>query len=570
MKKILILIVLLISFNLSAQTFSSSLKSSVIKSLKVFDSSKSEITPTPALKYDYIIEAYKKETGYLEVTLKSSKDGAQDEIFSLKPLSLDLFKPKFETNFKKIVDSNEEFNSSEIIFNEAKISVLFAQLISFERTEEERPVVANITLLEKIPVKVYYARPKENDKNKSTCEERKDYIIKFLEDARLELTFYNGFIEKVELEGKLMESPVRFTNLFSIGISSTDGIRKFSNHKLQSFNYFFYQPETKKEEGDDKIVRHRNSEDQCSWYLDVNFSDIIDYDREIDINANDISPEPTKLVLDAVQKSTKLYKPESTKLFEAVVFSDFFGVFDEKNPNGIIQTEIAKKFYINTKRIQNRWYSYILPPAWYSDAIGLAEYVNLNARFTKIEENNKFLKPEENSDNKFFSPIKLKQHESLSIGFDFNFLSFENQNKKINTHIDLGLNYGRSGLEFSEQKQEYLNTITGSANISFHIMPEKRYGFIASNRLSRFEVLNEDLIVNNEFSLSSLENGELSSPKNWFNTSQFEFYLNTSSTGKLFIRYSLVTELDDWDNNFSQFQFGYSFYILKQNGKIKG
>ena len=67
--------------------------------------------------------------------------------------------------------------------------------------------------------------------------------------------------------------------------------------------------------------------------------------------------------------------------------------------------------------------------------------------------------------------------------------------------------------------------------------------------------------------LKSLEDAELVKPKQWFNKTQFEFFVNTSNTGKLFIRYNLVTELEDWDNNFSQFQFGYSFYLLKQNGK---
>ena len=99
--------------------------------------------------------------------------------------------------------------------------------------------------------------------------------------------------------------------------------------------------------------------------------------------------------------------------FEAIVYSDFFGVFDEENPNGIIQTEISKRFYINTKRKQHQWYSYFLPPAWYSDAIGLVEYINLNAKFSKIEENNKFLKPEQINDVNYFSPLRIKQHEFL-------------------------------------------------------------------------------------------------------------------------------------------------------------
>ncbi|WP_298497678.1 hypothetical protein [uncultured Algibacter sp.] len=567
MKKLAILFILMFPIIINAQTFSASLSDKILRSYE--DNAGKSVKP--AIKFSYVIEANKKETDYIEITLKSSNDDVTDEVFSLKPLSIDLFKPKFQLHYSKIVKASEGIQAMQNLdYNDALISILFAKLISFERTEDERPVVANITLLDNIPIKVYYANNSGGNAN-INCKSKKDspYKVKFLEEARLELTFYSGFIEKVELAGKLMDNPVRFSNLFSIGISSSDGIRKFSNHSLESFNSYFYIPETSEGAKDDKILRHRSSMNQCSWTLDVNFSDIIDYDREIDINANDISPEPTKLVLDAIQKTTKLYKPESTKLFEAIVYSDFFGVFDDKNPNGIIQTEVAKKFYINTKRKQNKWYSYILPPAWYSHAIGLVEYVNLNAKFSKIEENNKFLKAEQLDDVNYFSPLSIKQHESFSIGVDINLVSFENQNKKINTFIDFGWNYGRSGIEFSEEDQIFLNTITGSANIAFHIIPEKRYGFIANNRISRFMILNDDLIKANSFSLKSLKNGELEDPNKWLNSSQIEFYLNTSSTGKLFIRYSLVSDLKDFDNNFSQFQFGYSFFILQQNGKIK-
>lgn len=570
MKRLFIPLFFLITLNLTCQTFSASLSDSIIISYENKDGT--AISEAPSLQYSYVIEASKKETGYLEIILKSSKNDAKNETFSLKPLSLDLFVPKFKIHYKNLIQNSENTTFKEEEFNESYISILFARLVSFERTEEQRPIVANISLKDNIPVVITYFVKDENESDgdseiRNVCGEKtkfkKHKHVAEINNPKVELTFYNGFIEKVELETKVYGTPVRFSNLFSIGISSSKGIRKFTNHKLQSFfSYTFNKV-------DSTIRKSRVTDCVPAEVLEINFSDIIDYDREIDINANDISPEPTKLVLDGIQKSTKLYKPESTKLFEAVVYSDFFGVFDEESPNGIIQTEVSKKFYINTKRKSRKWYSYIFPPSWYSDAVGVGEYINLNARFTKIEENNKFLKSEEVNDLSFFSPLRIKQHESFSIGGDVNLLSFENQNRKINTYIDLGWNYGRSGLEFSEQNQEFLNTITGSANIAFHFIPEKRYGFIASNRISRFVILNDELIERNGFSLASLDNTELSDSNDWLNSTEIEFYLNTSSTGKLFIRYTLITELDNWDNNFSQFQFGYSFFILRQNGKFK-
>jgi len=568
-KQVLVGLIALMSLQLTAQTFSSSLSPRIIDITKAFDASNVQIATPLTLQHDYSIEANKKETGYLELTIRSSKNGIQSEIFSLKPLSIGLFTPKFKKNFQKIVEASEGFSASSLVFDDAKISILFAQLISFERTEEQRPIVAKISLLENIPVTLFYY-------NESTSSTKKNLIGKTiavpqsevitLDKAKVELTFYNGFIEKVELESEIFGTKVRFSNLFSIGISSSDGIRKFNTHKLQSFNTYRYE----KTEGSEKIVRAIGTRDAPVYPLEINFADIIDYDREIDINANDISPEPTKLVLDEVQKSTKLYKAASTKLFEAIVYSDLFGIFDEENPNGIIQTEASKKFYINTKRIRKHGLWHLIPFTWLSDAVGAGEYINLNAKLTKIEENNKFLSAIERGGINYFSPITIKQHESFSIGGDVNLVFFESQNKKLNTTVDLGLNYGRSGLSLIEENQLFLNTITGSANVTFHVIPEKRYGFIASNRFSYFSILNDDIINNAEnFVIQSLENGALASPNNWLNSTQLSFYLSTSVTGKLFVRYTLMTELEDWDNNFSQFQFGYSFYILKQNGKIK-
>lgn len=526
----------------NAQKFSKSVSSDVFKDLKVINPTDGLIQSKQTLQKDYIIEAVKTETKYFQIDIISSNN--VKKTFLLHPLSFDLFKSKFKNYYKEAVAEAEGITidpSTE--FNELEISFLFAQLITFERTEEERPIVANITLKDNIPVKI----------TKSDTEN--DFEIVNLEKAKLELTFFNGFIEKVELETKVYNTKVRFTNLYSIGISSSNGIKGFVNNNILSFYKYTFK--------DSALIR-----DTEGYYLSINFADVIDYDREIDINANDISPEPTKLLLDETQKETKLYKEESTKLFEAIVYSDFLGVFDSENPNGIIQTEVAKKFYINTHRYQitskGRWLGLLFPPIAFSEGYGWFEYVDVSAKLSKIEENNKFLNPETLNGTSYFSPLSIMQHQSFSIGGDVNLLYFENQNKKINTNLDIGLRYGRSGLQLDENTQQFFNSITTSLELGFQFIPEKRYGFLATANLMYFQVYNDD-----GFNLMSLEDDVLVKPKQWFNKTQFEFFVNTSTTGKLFIKYNLVTELEDWDNNYSQFQFGYSFYLLKQNGKSK-
>jgi hypothetical protein len=569
------------SLCIGAQTFSKSIPNTVLENSNMLldDSS------TSVLQQNYIIEANKNDSHYFTVILKS--DNGKEKSFNIHPLSLDLFSAKFKTTFLKLISDAETFPTGKSLsnntsFNKLEISMLFAQLITFERTEDERPVVANITLKEDIPIRMRYhktdkyklsistERAKLNPADGSTLSDNdrkhieaeieakrnaKDslVVIKTISDAVLELTFYNGYIEKVELETELFFKKIRFTNTYSIGISSSNGIKNFTkNHILSFYEYV--------------LVNGTLTRDYNGSHLEINFADIIDYDREIDINANDISPEPTKLRLDDTQKATKLYKEQSTKLFEAVVYSDFLGVFDAENPNGILQTEVAKKFYINTNRYEitskGRFLGLLFPPIAFSEGYGWFEYLDVSAKISKLEENNKFLEADTLNGESYFSPLRIMQHQSFSIGADINLLYLENQNKKINTNLDLGLRYGRSGLRINDNSEDFFNSITTTLEMGFQFIPEKRYGFIVSAQAIYFQVYNDD-----GFMLKSLEDAELVKPKQWFNKTQFEFFVNTSNTGKLFIRYNLVTELEDWDNNFSQFQFGYSFYLLKQNGK---
>ncbi|QXP78301.1 MULTISPECIES: hypothetical protein [Winogradskyella] len=578
---LLIFTLLIFSLGLHSQTFSKSINKDIVVNQKIFIDGSGT---THQLTKNYYVRAEKDEaTDYLIIDLISDDpDNADDtqkkESFKIYPLSIEVFSTSFKQAYKDLVEKSELITvDSSTQFKDLEISLLFVELIAFERTENERPVVANITLKKNIPVKIKYKytpqynreiedlkladdatdeAKKEKDKKRKALEEEGDGLVELckINSAKLELTFYNGFIEKIELEAEIKSAKVRFTNLYSIGISSTSGIRKFVKNNIQSFYSY-------KEEAGDTLVR-----DSEGSMLSINFADVIDYDREIDINANDISPEPTKLVLTSLDDKTVLYKEESTKLFEAIVYSDFLGVFDAENPNGILQTEVAKKFYINTNRGEvSKIGSYLLSPflpALFAEGYGFFEYLDVSAKISKLEENNKFLNADTLNGEWYFSPLKIMQHESFSIGADLNILYLENQNKKINTNFDIGLRYGRSGLQIDENTQEFFNSITTTAKLGFQFIPEKRYGFLASIKAQYFQIYNDD-----GFNVMSLNNNSLVRPNQWFNQTQFQFFVNTSTTGKLFIRYNLMTEMEDWDNNFSQFQFGYSFYLLKQNEK---
>lgn len=124
------------------------------------------------------------------------------------------------------------------------------------------------------------------------------------------------------------------------------------------------------------------------------------------------------------QKAAKLYKEESSRLFEAVVYTDFFGVFDEASPNGIIQTEVNKRFNVETSRLDmgNKCWAFLFPPLFLAEGIGFFQFFDAKFRYSKIEKNNKFLLPQsyENLDQNgsvistefYYSPLLLYQHRN--------------------------------------------------------------------------------------------------------------------------------------------------------------
>jgi hypothetical protein len=531
-----------------SQNFSISLPSEIQNNAQIINPDNSRASHT---LQDYIIDARIKDDGFFEITIKDMQ--GKNEKFDLKPLAFPIFKTKFINSLKKIVSESEGKTLSTSSVSELGVSTLFARLVTYNNTESERPTVAKITLRDDIPVKF---------KNSNDFVLNSSNVQEYLTDVKVELSFYEGFIEKIEVEGKFFNEKVRFSNLYSIGISSSQGIRDFFKHNLESFQKYTF------DKSNNKITRDYLSTD--ADYMQINLSNIIDYDREVDVNANDISPEPIKLILDSEQNTTKLYKEESTKLFEAIVYSDFLGVFDEENPNGIIQTEIQKRFNLNTnrKQIQGKFklLSLLFLPIIYSEGYGFFEYIDVKASLSKIEENNKYLNPGNLGNVSYFSPLNIFQHQSFSIGGNVNIMTLENQNKKINTFLNSGLEYGRSGLQITPDENLFLNTMTIPLELKMHFVPEKRYGFIASNKLIYYKIFDD-----NSINLQSIdkENNTLVDPENWLNRTELQFYVNTSKTGKLFVRYGFVTEFNNWDNNFSQFQFGYSFYLFQRNGKKK-
>ncbi|KAA1245966.1 hypothetical protein [Aquimarina sp. RZ0] len=599
------------------------------------------------VKIKYAID----EDGFYEIEMIYQETPTK---FKLKPLTYPSFQSKFKMYLRNLLESRKNMDGNNFTLKLLKdintkkfknLSVTeFAKIVTFFNTEEERPQVATIYLKDTINV---YSSVRQETLNST--------LIGVLKNATAEITFYDGFIEKVQIRGVVKNQAVTFSNKYSIGISSTKNIKKLSTVMLYSEDRFTkdiiynsriqienilddYLPDsyindvTKQKEAFTKLLsklliekyiesdeikieplllelkskfeKNKKKEFKAALLklyseilrlesikqqpkvvsLKINLSDVIRYVKKVDVNANDVSPKKQLVLLDSeAQKKTKLYKEESTRLFEAIVYTDFLSLFDEENPNGLVQTEVNKRFNINTRRKGlNKWAGIIPPffPGLIIEGVGFFQYFDAQLQVSKIEKNNKFLEAEtgmllnENgivvTSNPFFTPLSLLQHRNYAIGGILNIINMENQNAKLNMYFNAGFLFGRSGFvpvgvannpDITEGV--FVNNIEIPIEYKFHLLPEKRFSISLTDRLSWFENLDADI------PLSSIEDQLVTSQNRWLNSFNIDLNLDTSSTGKLFLRYKLIHEFDNINNNFSQLQFGYSFYFLKSNGVKK-
>lgn len=515
-----------------------------------------------------VLKAFQDENGFTHIVVNNGIEDLEEIL--LKPFSYELFKAKVRFNILSTLEQNaavpEDFIKTDL---DAVLLGLYSEINSYFNTVNERPEAATVNLKSRVRV---YADLQYKDDNDSKKTKSFGTLIGELKNCEVVMTFYAGFIEKIEVHAELYGNAIQLSNKYSIGVSSERNVQSFNTIKL--FTKFPYDIALEEVGGalnytdpthqtlaniDDKeykvtITPQKRKLDTEGYSLSqetrkadvyVYLNDLISYERYVDVNANDISPTKQRIVLDQQQKTTKLYKEESTKLFEAVVYSDLLAAVNEENPSGVIQTEVAKKFNINTARND-----------FLGGGAGMFEYLDARILYSKIEADNKFNLPTDGT----FKMLDLFNHRNFTVGGLLNIFSIEEQDLKLNIFYDSGVEFSRSGYKLNaDDDEEHINALQWSHQLKFHLFPEKRYGIVFRDKLFYYEILEND----SDF----LE--LLNKKKDWFNVIELSAYLDIATSAKVFVKYALVHELSDLDNNFSRFQIGTAFYFLQKNRKDK-
>lgn len=479
------------------------------------------------------LKTQKSDEGYHQFVLET-RDTA--DTFLIYSFNYEIFEAAFRESMKTLTASDSLQDTAYALPLKEQAMRLFYELKAEERVQvADRTPIAGI-LKTKKQVNLI--------KNKDT--------IGVVDIREIDVELYEGFIEVIKVNGTVNDRSYRFENRYGIGFSTKGNFNNLSSVRLWDMDKNVY----------------------------INLGELLDYDYGVGKMTRDFSPGNDTIKVMGGEEAT-LYKDQTSKLFEAVVFSDFLGI-DKDKPNGLIQTELSKRINTNTYRAQT-WHKLDFAFQGY----GFFQYVRPFVAISKVEENNRYHSPLRNDSvfsspagndtmlaRSFITPIEALNHQNLSLGVDVNLIYLDNPEMKFNISINGGFRFNRTSIRDSLRilregeivatglvKEFGISYYTVYPEIVIHFMPEERFGLILTNRwqciLPGFDT---PLLTSFDRKLQSQ-----AKLNRWVNTIEVMAYAKTGENGRLFARWRQTNQLGNPIHNFHQVQVGYSFYLLKRH-----
>lgn len=370
---------------------------------------------------------------------------------------------------------------------------------------------------------------------------------------KVSILFERGHLERIQAWVQNRNGGLDiYENIYAIGFTSIDNFKKFNKMRL--------------------FVRSRNTV-KCIYLSDV----ITSYDNLLDLYTRDYSPADT-VINDFIPANGPivLYKAQSTRLFETRVFSDLQGV-SEKEPNGLIQIEIARKFNLNTNRLQ------LTARGDYN----LFTYINLSGAISKIEkkarylplQNEKTIQNDVITSPSYATNLDLRRYENASLQLDVNTFLIDYPDSKITAYLDLGIRYGHIPVEDtiftvangvlskSEKPDQFSgHTVTFMLpKINIEFFSERRVGFnVVYNFNHTYALTNNKFKQIMSYAKSDLNN--ILTERKARNSHMAEVFLRAETSrdgnGQLFFRSRFFWQKGDANTFFSQVQLGYAYNII--------
>lgn len=504
-------------------------------------------------------------------------NGAGDEKlkFENTPSSKDDFKPEISISSANEaafyvemlnVFKGKNPNFQTTVIREQAIKMLAKIAGTVETVDDENMNTAKIKLLKSTKLPVYFLYKEEAlQKSKNTSKKIEVYV------EQAEIEFEDGVIKNVIVDVKIPNESswdakengiITFRNNIPIGAGG-----KFSAEWLPSTRIFAYSPCRFANLASTLTLLDPAASQQIYEFGDcplssafLILSDLIDIKPILESYKEYYGPANQVISLSPKSDEVLLKKETKSKIFDVRAYTDLVGL-GEKDPNGLVQIEGSKKFFMleDKRRLFNQ-YTYF----------GGLAYLETIVRFSKIEKNNRYLIPDTlgSAANLLATKAKilnlktldLYRYQTQSINLSLNAFHFNFPQVKLSVYLDarLGL-YNTSVSDSLIIKNGKLEKTSASSTNTINVIP---YGGSVMAKYSYSSAVNIMLI----YSLLGnrlLDNRFLQHDGRSLNFYTIDGVFRTSPKSSFFARASFVHQKDDARDNFFQAQLGVVFDIFK-------
>jgi hypothetical protein len=385
----------------------------------------------------------------------------------------------------------------------------------------------------------------------------KNYALK---SATIE--FDGGYIERIIAVVNIGSADYEFKNNFPIPIA---GFR--DNERLES--YFLYN----------KLFNSKGA-------YQLRLGDIIKYSPVPHNGRIDFSPGDQAHTFTARTESYHLTQSPTVELFKAKVFSDFMGIGEDK-ANGLIQTQIERRFNLWTKRLFTRRTVRV-------SNYGLFQWVEPFVLISKMEKKNRELNTHKIEQivngtilsRQYITPIELMNYEHFSTGARFNFFLLQIaplksyfylngiatfgsttladsvrkiENNKIVTDAQKPVTYEATHMRFAP---EIVWRIGGDGRVNFEMAYSAHWNFMFNRTalmVHNAVDYKKDRMVNSAYPVGRLSAQISVKPYSIISANSNK---KLPDRGELFARFAYNHSWTDYKDNYMQVQVGYNFFIL--------
>lgn len=419
--------------------------------------------------------------------------------------------------------------------------------------------------------------------------------------------FFNGNIKNIVAPGKLtMEFPyegetVREDLVTGMVFQNSNPIPFSTLHDFSSLDrlYMYYQK---------------------AFGIKFPVGELILYNPNLELNSEDYSPMNLSVDIELQKEvsTSVLYKEESVNILQAKIFTDFMGLGAE-NPNGMLQTEVSKRFILYPKKVpreirpgrlvnrsdnilrkmfknnpdgvidtDNKEFkkakilkhkSYFVKSGKQYNRIltfGFLNYFEPVFKFSKLEKNNKYLslQYEEDYAEKYVTPIDLYSHANMSFGGRLNGLVIDFPILKSSVYFNIGAYYQLVGIKDSTavEKDDVVVVTNDLYNVGmmqtffetqWNIKSDSRYTIALFYRYIGLDLLTDKFKMER---VNLTQQTKVLNRENRMHNVQLLASIRPfkNNNGQLFFRGTVTFEKDNSNNNYFQAQVGYSFNVFQK------